>query len=165
MGGHQRRTWGGPVFGSARIPFPLTPSLSRGARAAPRTLCQKRPVQTTGVAALRSPRGSGTSRSLELLQRALGSEGMTDRMGHEIRQIEEGDAWDENAEVVQVDVRKPLDTVVPVRLTSASWEQLRQEAKRVRVGPSALARTWILERLRRATDSASGDAQSRDRGR
>jgi hypothetical protein len=65
-----------------------------------------------------------------------------------VRKIEQGNAWDDNDEVVQIDVKKPLDKVIPVRLSSEKWEELRREAKELGVGPTTLARMWILERLR-----------------
>ncbi|MFA5186776.1 MAG: hypothetical protein WC551_09890 [Patescibacteria group bacterium] len=60
----------------------------------------------------------------------------------------ESDAWDETDEVVKVEVKKPLDKVIPVRLSSDKWEQLRQEARELGVGPTTLVRMWILDRLR-----------------
>ena len=36
----------------------------------------------------------------------------------EIERIEQGDAWDESDEVVQVEAKKPLDKVIPVRLSA-----------------------------------------------
>jgi len=62
--------------------------------------------------------------------------------------IETGDAWNEDDGVVQVEVRKPLDRVIPVRLSADKWEQIREEARDLGVGPTTLARMWILERLR-----------------
>jgi len=50
--------------------------------------------------------------------------------------------------VVQVEVKKPLDKVIPVRLPADKWEQIREEARDLGVGPTTLARMWILERLR-----------------
>jgi hypothetical protein len=50
--------------------------------------------------------------------------------------------------IVQVEVKKPLDKVIPVRLSSEKWEELRHEAKELGIGPTTLARMWILERLR-----------------
>jgi hypothetical protein len=49
---------------------------------------------------------------------------------------------------VQVEVKKPLDKVIPVRLSADKWEELRREAKELGIGPITLARMWILERLR-----------------
>jgi len=66
----------------------------------------------------------------------------------EIKEIEQGNAWDESDEVVQVEIKKPLDKVIPVRLSADKWEEIRREAKELGVGPTTLARMWILERLR-----------------
>ena len=69
----------------------------------------------------------------------------------EIEHIEQGDAWDESDEVAQVEVKKPLDKVIPVRLSAEKWEELRSEARELGIGPTTLARMWILERLRQRT--------------
>ncbi|MBI2858444.1 MAG: hypothetical protein HYX90_05130 [Chloroflexi bacterium] len=65
-----------------------------------------------------------------------------------LERIEQGEAWDETDEVVHVEVKKPLDKVIPVRLSADKWEQVRAEARELGVGPTTLARMWILERLR-----------------
>jgi hypothetical protein len=65
-----------------------------------------------------------------------------------IEEIERSDAWNESDEVVSVEVKKPLDKVIPVRLPADKWEQIRKEARELGVGPTTLARMWILERLR-----------------
>jgi hypothetical protein len=65
-----------------------------------------------------------------------------------VENIERGDAWNESDEVVRVEVKKPLDKVIPVRLPADKWEQIREEARELGVGPTTLARMWILERLR-----------------
>jgi hypothetical protein len=65
-----------------------------------------------------------------------------------VEKIEQGDAWDKTDEVVRVEVKKPLDKVIPVRLPADKWEQMREEARELGVGPTTLARVWILERLR-----------------
>ena len=75
-------------------------------------------------------------------------------VGKEIERIEHGDAWDEKDEVVQVEIKKPLDKVIPVRLSSEKWEELRKEARELGIGPTSLARMWILERLRRRTKAS-----------
>ena len=67
---------------------------------------------------------------------------------NELERIEKGEAWVDSDEVVQAKVKKPLDKVIPVRLPAETWEQLRKEAKEIGVGPTTLARMWILERLR-----------------
>ena len=69
---------------------------------------------------------------------------MTDRRNYDTH-----DAWDAGDEVVQLDVKEPLDKVIPVRLSSEKWEALRREARELGVGPSTLARMWLLEKLRR----------------
>ena len=66
-----------------------------------------------------------------------------------IKEIEQGNAWDESDEVVQVEIKKPLDKVIPVRLSADKWEEIKREARELGVGPTTLARMWILERLRR----------------
>jgi hypothetical protein len=58
----------------------------------------------------------------------------------EVQKIEEGDAWDETDEVVEIEVKRPLDKVIPVRLPSDTWEELRREARDLGVGPTTLAR-------------------------
>ena len=65
-----------------------------------------------------------------------------------VERIEQGNAWEETDEVVPVEVKKPLDKVIPVRLPADKWEQMRQEARELGVGPTTLARMWILDRLR-----------------
>ena len=72
-------------------------------------------------------------------------------LDREIQRIEQGNAWDEADEVVQVEVKKPLDKVIPVRLSAEKWEELRKEAHELGIGPTTLARMWILERLRQKT--------------
>ena len=72
----------------------------------------------------------------------------TDR---EVRKLEEGEAWEAADEVVEIEVKRPLDKVIPVRLPSDKWEELRREARELGIGPTTLARMWILERLRQVT--------------
>lgn len=64
-----------------------------------------------------------------------------------ISKIEAGNAWNEGDEVVEIEVKKPLDRVIPVRLSADKWEEMRREAKKLGVGPTTLARMWLLERL------------------
>ena len=66
----------------------------------------------------------------------------------EVQKLEEGEAWEETDEVVEIEVKRPLNKVIPVRLSSENWEELRREAHDVGVGPTTLARMWILEKLR-----------------
>lgn len=65
-----------------------------------------------------------------------------------VEKIEQGNAWDETDEVVRFEMKKPLDKVIPVRLSADKWEQIREEARELGIGPTTLARMWILERLR-----------------
>lgn len=65
-----------------------------------------------------------------------------------VQKIEKGEAWEETDEVIEVEVRRRLDKVIPVRLPSDKWEDLRREARDLGVGPTTLARMWILEKLR-----------------
>ena len=65
-----------------------------------------------------------------------------------VEDIERGDAWNEGDEVARVEVKKPLDKVIPVRLPADKWEQIREEARELGIGPTTLARMWILEHLR-----------------
>jgi len=67
----------------------------------------------------------------------------------EVKNIEQGDAWNEDDEVVRIKVKKPLDKVIPIRLSSDKWEELRREANELGIGPTTLARMWILERLKK----------------
>jgi hypothetical protein len=48
----------------------------------------------------------------------------------------------------QVQVAKNLSANITVRLTPELLNQLKGQAQQVGVGPSTLARMWILERLR-----------------
>lgn len=66
-----------------------------------------------------------------------------------VERIEQHDAWDETDEVVPIEVKRPLDKVIPIRLSGDKWQELREEAREMGIGPTTLARMWILERLRR----------------
>ena len=72
---------------------------------------------------------------------------MTD-LDKAVEGIEQGNAWNEGDEVVRLEVKKPLDKVIPVRLPADKWEEMRREARELGVGPTTLARMWILEHLR-----------------
>lgn len=73
---------------------------------------------------------------------------MDEAMDQEIERIEQGgNAW-EDSEAIELEVRQPLDKVVPVRLSSNVWNEMRRAAREIGVGPSTLARMWILEKLR-----------------
>jgi hypothetical protein len=65
-----------------------------------------------------------------------------------VEKIEQGNAWEDTDEAVKLEVKRPLDKVIPIRLSADKWEQIREEARELGVGPSTLARMWILEHLR-----------------
>lgn len=65
----------------------------------------------------------------------------------EVERLEQNEAWEATDEVVHLKVKVPLDKVVPVRLSADHWQQLRKKAAEFGIGPSTLARMWILERL------------------
>ena len=73
---------------------------------------------------------------------------MSDDIEAAAKRYDVGNAWDDAAEVVEVEVKQPLDKIVPVRLSAEKWAALRRAAAELGVGPSTLARMWILERLR-----------------
>jgi hypothetical protein len=62
--------------------------------------------------------------------------------------LEQGNAWLDSDEVVDLEVRQPLDKVIPVRLSADKWAAVRREARELGVGPSTLVRMWVLEKLR-----------------
>jgi hypothetical protein len=58
-----------------------------------------------------------------------------------------------------------LYKVIPVRLPTDKWEQMRQEAGELGIGPTTLARIWILESLRRVNGNNHGNGGSTEQGR
>lgn len=79
-------------------------------------------------------------------------------LNKELERIEQGQAWEDSDEVVRLEVKKHLDKVIPIRLQAADWEKLREEARELGVGPTTLARMWILERLRLQSTPLKGAA-------
>lgn len=67
---------------------------------------------------------------------------------NEVRRLEEGQAWEASDEPVRLEVKRPMDKVVPIRLTAEHWAELRNAAAELGLGPTTLARMWILETLR-----------------
>jgi len=55
----------------------------------------------------------------------------------------------QSIEVVNFSGRRYLDKVLPVRLPGEKLEKLKNEARELGTSPSALARIWILDSLRR----------------
>ncbi len=79
---------------------------------------------------------------------------MTD-IEKEVARLEQHTAWEDADEVVELEVKRPLDKVVPVRLPAEKWEALRRIAREAGVGPTTLARMWLLERLRQTPEPAA----------
>ncbi|HZS00926.1 MAG TPA: hypothetical protein VFE37_19560 [Chloroflexota bacterium] len=71
-----------------------------------------------------------------------------DELDRTVEAIEQGDAWLDSDEVVDLEVKQPLDKVIPVRLAADKWAAVRREARELGVGPSTLVRMWVLEKLR-----------------
>ena len=67
----------------------------------------------------------------------------------EIEAIEEGEAWDERDEIVELEVNENVGKLVTLRLSPENWEKLSREAKGLGLRPGALVATWVLERLHR----------------
>lgn len=87
-----------------------------------------------------------------------------DELHREIERIDNGgNAWLDTDEIVEVDVKIPLDKIVPVRLTSDKWAALRREATELGIGPTTLARMWILEKLRSVTSERQAPKPARKR--
>ena len=53
-------------------------------------------------------------------------------------------------EAVEVEARRPLGKVVPIRMSDDQWRVLSREAEELGVRPTTLMRMWVLERLREA---------------
>jgi len=56
-------------------------------------------------------------------------------------------AEEEIGEPVEVEVKRPLDKIVPIRLSADDWAELYKYARTLGIGPTTLARMWILEKL------------------
>lgn len=62
------------------------------------------------------------------------------------------DYWDE-LQPVQLNVAKNLSRGITIRFDAETLRALRQHAHEKGIGPTTLARTWILERLQGITSS------------
>ncbi|MBN1369596.1 MAG: hypothetical protein JW954_05110 [Dehalococcoidaceae bacterium] len=71
-----------------------------------------------------------------------------DKLKNEMERIEQGNAWEETDEVVKIKPSSSLDKVIPIRLSTEDWSKLREEASLRGVGPTTLARIWLLEHLK-----------------
>lgn len=68
---------------------------------------------------------------------------------------ERGETLNRNDEPVEVEVRDPMDRVVPLRLSPARFDALTNEARELGLSPAALARMWVIERLREVQSGGS----------
>lgn len=70
-------------------------------------------------------------------------------MAEEIERIDRGeDAYVASEERLEIEFKRPLDKVIPVRLAADKWDELYREARELGIGPSTLLRMWTLEKLR-----------------
>ena len=72
-----------------------------------------------------------------------------DDVDNVVTRIDQGEsAWLDSDQAVPVDVKRPLDKVVPVRLSADHWRAVYRAARERGVGPTTLVRMWVLEKLR-----------------
>ena len=67
----------------------------------------------------------------------------------ENKRIKQDTGEKESRRVAVYGDRKYLDKVLPVRLPAEKLEKIKQEARELGTSPSALARIWILDSLRK----------------
>lgn len=71
------------------------------------------------------------------------------KIDQEVERIDAGgETWDDDAAAIDFQVKRPLGKVVPIQLSAEQWDQIYQEATELGLGPAALMRMWVLERLR-----------------
>ena len=62
-----------------------------------------------------------------------------------------GDGWEGTVPVPEAErpqFKRPMEKVIPIRVTAEQWQALREEAERLGIGPTTLVRMWALEQLR-----------------
>lgn len=64
-------------------------------------------------------------------------------------EIEQGESGQQTTKVTRTRASRQLHKVVPVRLPADKWELIREEANALGIGPTTLARIWILDSLRK----------------
>ena len=64
-------------------------------------------------------------------------------------EIEQGKSGQQTAKAARTRANRELHKVVPVRLPANKWELIRKEANDLGIGPTTLARIWILDSLRK----------------
>jgi hypothetical protein len=67
----------------------------------------------------------------------------------DLKDIEYAGALVDTEDITVAGGKQPLDKVMAVRLSAIDWLKLEGEAKELGIGPTTLARMWILEHLRR----------------
>jgi hypothetical protein len=75
---------------------------------------------------------------------------LTEAQEREVARIDAGESlWDESVPIEEpLEFRQPLGKVVSMRLTDRQWQALYAEARELGVGPTTLARMWVLKELR-----------------
>jgi hypothetical protein len=74
----------------------------------------------------------------------------------EVERFDAGEnAWDDTVEVVDIEVKQPLDKLVSVKLTDAEFRLLLKEARSLGVGHNTLAQKWVLDRLKALSKAKS----------
>jgi hypothetical protein len=75
---------------------------------------------------------------------------LTEAQEREVARVDAGERlWDESVPLEEpLEFKQPLGKVVSMRLTDAQWKALYAEAKGLGVGPTTLARMWVLKELR-----------------
>jgi hypothetical protein len=66
-----------------------------------------------------------------------------------------GNAWSDDDEEVEMDIKIPLDKVVSIKLTDAEFRLLLKEARSLGVGHNTLAQQWVLDRLKTKSKAKS----------
>jgi hypothetical protein len=74
---------------------------------------------------------------------------LTEAQEREAARIDAGESlWDESVPINEpLEFRQPLGKVVSMPLTDAQWKALYAEARELGVGPTTLARMWVLKEL------------------
>jgi hypothetical protein len=87
-----------------------------------------------------------------------GLEDLTEEQRRYVERIDAGEDAPEG-ERVEVRVRRPLEKVIPIRMSDDQWKVLTREAEELGVRPTTLMRMWVLERLREAERGHRGAAR------
>jgi hypothetical protein len=64
-----------------------------------------------------------------------------------------GNAWEGTTPVPEEDrphFKRPMEKVIPIRVSTEQWGAFRAEAERLGIGPTTLVRMWALEKLQEA---------------